>query len=77
MLTVTSSKAHFQHAIVSTFVTSYIDGLAAPSVEVCTGEGDDKIKKQYCCPHQGCPNRYKQLSGLRYHLAHVRFTSCC
>ncbi|KAG0703172.1 hypothetical protein DFH29DRAFT_803840 [Suillus ampliporus] len=66
------SKAHFQHAIVSTFVTSYIDGLTVPSVEVSssTGEGDDKTKKQYSCPHQGCTNRYKQLSGLRYHLTH-------
>ncbi|KAG2149685.1 hypothetical protein BD769DRAFT_1343701 [Suillus cothurnatus] len=64
------SKAHFQHAIVSTFVTSYIDGLALPLVEASPGEGDDKTKKQYSCPHQGCPNRYKQLSGLRYHLAH-------
>ncbi|KAG1757264.1 hypothetical protein EDB19DRAFT_1622844 [Suillus lakei] len=64
------SKAHFQHAIVSTFVTSYIDGLTVPSVVTSPGEGDDKAKKQYSCPHQGCPNRYKQLSGLRYHLTH-------
>ncbi|KIK49539.1 hypothetical protein CY34DRAFT_796967 [Suillus luteus UH-Slu-Lm8-n1] len=64
------SKAHFQHAIVSTFVTSYIDGLTVPPAEASTGEGDDKTKKQYSCPHQGCPNRYKQLSGLRYHLTH-------
>ncbi|KAG1864642.1 hypothetical protein DFJ58DRAFT_655646 [Suillus subalutaceus] len=64
------SKAHFQHAIVSTFVTSYIDGLNVPIAEASPGEGDDKTKKQYSCPHQGCPNRYKQLSGLRYHLAH-------
>lgn len=64
------SKAHFQHAIVSTFVTSYIDGLAVPYVEASPGESDGKTKKQYSCPHQGCPNRYKQLSGLRYHLTH-------
>lgn len=64
------SKAHFQHAIVSTFVTSYIDGLTVPPAEVSPGESDDKTKKQYSCPHQGCPNRYKQLSGLRYHLTH-------
>ncbi|KAG2155483.1 hypothetical protein DEU56DRAFT_724964 [Suillus clintonianus] len=64
------SKAHFQHAIVSTFVTSYIDGLTVPSVEASPGEGEDKVKKQYSCPHQSCPNRYKQLSGLRYHLTH-------
>ncbi|KAG2117932.1 uncharacterized protein F5147DRAFT_566041 [Suillus discolor] len=64
------SKAHFQHAIVSTFVTSYIDGLAVPCVDASPGESDGKTKKQYSCPHQGCPNRYKQLSGLRYHLTH-------
>lgn len=64
------SKAHFQHAIVSTFVTSYIDGLTVPYAEASPAEGEDKTKKQYSCPHKGCPNRYKQLSGLRYHLAH-------
>ncbi|KAG9314620.1 hypothetical protein JVU11DRAFT_5425 [Chiua virens] len=35
-----------------------------------SSEGEDKTKKQYKCPHENCPNRYKQLSGLRYHLAH-------
>ncbi|KAG2076988.1 hypothetical protein BDR04DRAFT_1089273 [Suillus decipiens] len=64
------SKAHFQHAIVSSFVTSYIDGLTVPCAEASPAEGEDKTKKQYSCPHKGCPNRYKQLSGLRYHLAH-------
>ncbi|KZT06298.1 uncharacterized protein LAESUDRAFT_726121 [Laetiporus sulphureus 93-53] len=29
-----------------------------------------KPRKTYPCPHRHCPNRYKQLSGLRYHLAH-------
>lgn len=29
-------------------------------------------KKVHPCPHPRCPNRYKQLSGLRYHLSHVR-----
>ncbi|KAF9229618.1 hypothetical protein BS17DRAFT_771690 [Gyrodon lividus] len=66
------SKAHFQHAITSTYVTSYISGLSVPaSVEASTStEEEDKTKKQYQCPHQNCRNRYKQLSGLRYHLAH-------
>ncbi|KAF8559370.1 hypothetical protein OG21DRAFT_1503273 [Imleria badia] len=66
------SKAHFQHAITSSFVSSYISGLAVPaSVEASTSnQGEDKTKKQYKCPHENCPNRYKQLSGLRYHLAH-------
>jgi hypothetical protein len=69
-----SSKAHFQHAITSSLVvSSYICGLAVPeSVEApMPSEGEDKTKKQYKCPHENCPNRYKQLSGLRYHLAHV------
>jgi len=26
--------------------------------------------KQLACPHEGCPNVYKQLTGLQYHLAH-------
>lgn len=68
-----SSKAHFQHAITSSFVSSYISDLAVPaSVEAsASAEGEDRAKKQYKCPHENCPNRYKQLSGLRYHLAHV------
>lgn len=68
-----SSKAHFQHAITSSFVSSYINDLAVPtSVEASTStEGEDRTKKQYKCPHENCPNRYKQLSGLRYHLAHA------
>ncbi|KAF8446231.1 hypothetical protein L210DRAFT_3642485 [Boletus edulis BED1] len=66
------SKAHFQHAITSSFVSSYITGLVVPaSVAASTSSrGEDKTKKQYTCPHENCPNRYKQLSGLRYHLAH-------
>ncbi|KAH7927401.1 hypothetical protein BV22DRAFT_284883 [Leucogyrophana mollusca] len=37
-----------------------------------TSDGGDveKGKKQYSCPHDNCFNKYKQLSGLRYHLAH-------
>ena len=33
-----------------------------------------KAKKMHLCPHPDCPNQYKQLSGLRYHLAHVRIS---
>ncbi|KAH7883869.1 hypothetical protein F5I97DRAFT_1813546 [Phlebopus sp. FC_14] len=66
------SKAHFQHAITSTYVTGYISDLSVPaSIEASMANGENvKTKKQYLCPHQNCPNRYKQLSGLRYHLAH-------
>ncbi|KAG1715805.1 hypothetical protein ID866_1381 [Astraeus odoratus] len=65
------SKAHFQHAITNTYLTPYVDGLSVPaSVEASTSSQIDAKKKQYVCPHENCPNRYKQLSGLRYHLAH-------
>lgn len=30
-----------------------------------------KVRKLHPCPHDGCLNEYKQLSGLRYHLLHV------
>lgn len=65
------SKAHFQRAITSTYVTPYMEGLSVPaSVEASTSGHTETRKKQYACPHDSCPNRYKQLSGLRYHLAH-------
>ncbi|KAI5991525.1 hypothetical protein EDD15DRAFT_2368882 [Pisolithus albus] len=65
------SKAHFQHAITSTYVTPYMEGLSVPaSVEASTSGQTETRRKQYACPHDSCPNRYKQLSGLRYHLAH-------
>lgn len=65
------SKAHFQHAITSTYLTPYMEGLSVPaSVEASTSGQTEAKKKQYACPHENCPNRYKQLSGLRYHLAH-------
>ncbi|KAI6045097.1 hypothetical protein EDC04DRAFT_3105251 [Pisolithus marmoratus] len=65
------SKAHFQHAITSTYLTPYMEGLSVPaSVEASTSGQTETKKKQYACPHESCPNRYKQLSGLRYHLAH-------
>ena len=32
-----------------------------------------KIKRKTIpCPHPGCSKQYKQVSGLRYHLTHVR-----
>ncbi|KAI6133311.1 hypothetical protein EDD16DRAFT_1699436 [Pisolithus croceorrhizus] len=65
------SKAHFQHAITSTYLTPYMEGLSVPaSVEASTSGQTETKRKQYACPHENCPNRYKQLSGLRYHLAH-------
>ena len=37
--------------------------------------GQSKCEKAHKCPHAGCPKEYKQLSGLRYHLLHVRIMS--
>lgn len=39
--------------------------VAAPASERLT-------RKLHLCPHPGCSKEYKQLSGLRYHLTHVR-----
>jgi len=33
-------------------------------------------RDKHACPHAGCPNVYKQLSGLKYHLVHVSNTLC-
>lgn len=32
-------------------------------------------RKLHPCPRPGCGKQYKQLSGLRYHLSHVRGSS--
>ncbi|KIM61230.1 hypothetical protein SCLCIDRAFT_9470 [Scleroderma citrinum Foug A] len=62
------SKTHFQPALID---MPYISGLSDPtSVEASRSGQSETRKKQYSCPHDNCPNRYKQLSGLRYHLAH-------
>lgn len=52
------SKAHFQKAVES---MALIPGAGV----MVKGS-----KKVHPCPHPRCPNRYKQLSGLRYHLSH-------
>ena len=37
-----------------------------------TTSGRAKAPKVFPCPHPGCGKQYKQMSGLRYHLSHVR-----
>ncbi|KAL4075656.1 hypothetical protein J3A83DRAFT_4090213 [Scleroderma citrinum] len=64
------SKAHFQNMITHTHFRPHIGGLFDPAfVEASTATLSKT--KMYACPHLNCLNRYKQLSGLRYHLAHV------
>lgn len=78
-----SSKAHFQQALSSAkfSLLSPVDGSREPSVPRAVelpsniqAIAKQKNKKVHPCPHHNCPNVYKQLSGLRYHLAHVRIS---
>lgn len=61
------SKAHFQQAVSSSLL-----GRKERTPALTTDDGTEKLKKRiYSCPRPDCPNEYKQLSGLKYHLAHV------
>lgn len=62
-----SSKAHFQQAISAT-LTRRVESAAADAADAPTG---GLKKKLFTCTFPNCPNQYKQMSGLRYHLAHV------
>ncbi|KAL4243166.1 hypothetical protein ABKN59_001086 [Abortiporus biennis] len=61
------SKAHYKTAISASTLNSVAGTGTNNSAEVTTS---GKQKKVHPCPHSGCPNQYKQLSGLRYHLSH-------
>ncbi|KZV63133.1 hypothetical protein PENSPDRAFT_221890 [Peniophora sp. CONT] len=53
------SKDHFRQALAS-----------APPNSSMNGEVSKKGRKTHPCTYPGCPNVYKQLAGLRYHLKH-------
>ncbi len=59
-----SSKAHFQRA------------LSACRTQEAEDDGR-KRQKVYKCSHANCSSQYRQLSGLRYHLSHVRPACLC
>lgn len=62
-----SSKVHFQQALSATrSMDDTPDNTQAPA------EDASKNKKVHSCPYPDCPKQYKQLSGLRYHISHVR-----
>ena len=63
-----SSKAHFLQAI-TTFTSTVPANAHLPSPE--TSRKQKRPAKTHPCPHANCPQVYKQLSGLRYHLSHV------
>lgn len=65
---VDSSKAHFLQAITSITSTSPSTGQP-PALE--TSRKLKRPTRTHPCPHANCPQVYKQLSGLRYHLSHV------
>ncbi len=63
-----SSKAHFLQAI-TTFTSTVPATAHLPAPE--TSRKQKRPAKTHPCPHVNCPQVYKQLSGLRYHLSHV------
>ncbi|KAH9081845.1 hypothetical protein EDB83DRAFT_589493 [Lactarius deliciosus] len=62
-----SSKAHFLQAI-TTFTSTVPANSHLPAPE--TSRKQKRPAKTHPCPHANCPQVYKQLSGLRYHLSH-------
>ncbi|KZW02669.1 hypothetical protein EXIGLDRAFT_665230 [Exidia glandulosa HHB12029] len=67
------SRAHFQIAV-NRAKQSVSADHPGPGPERQGEEAQAQVElkpqKQHRCPHDGCPNSYKQLSGLRYHLTH-------
>lgn len=61
------SKAHFLQAI-TTFTSTVPATAHLPSPEASRKQ--KRPAKTHPCPHVNCPQVYKQLSGLRYHLSH-------
>lgn len=64
------SKTHFQQALSSVTQTPPRPEPEATSVSRDAIDSLAKRKKTFPCPQPGCRKEYKQLSGLRYHLAH-------
>ncbi|KAI0257317.1 hypothetical protein BJV78DRAFT_27052 [Lactifluus subvellereus] len=61
------SKAHFLQAI--TTFTSTVPATAQVATSGISRK-QRRSAKTHPCPHANCPQVYKQLSGLRYHLSH-------
>jgi len=61
------SKAHFLQAITS-FTSTVPASSQSPVSE--TSRKQKRPARTHPCPHVNCPQVYKQLSGLRYHLSH-------
>jgi hypothetical protein len=80
------SKSHFQRALSTRYSSksSHEESAAAAAKQQSSASvrgtvasaaataAEAKKKRTYACPHPHCFNEYRQLGGLRYHLAHVR-----
>ncbi|KZS96158.1 hypothetical protein SISNIDRAFT_548255 [Sistotremastrum niveocremeum HHB9708] len=65
------SKAHFQTAIYKTHFHADIQEQPEVQPDVATLKVPARRpRKRHLCHHDGCHKEYKQLSGLKYHLAH-------
>ena len=65
-----SSAAHFRNALSSQFSAQDTGGdLQTDSVDPFP----DNSHRTYACPMPNCFKAYRQHSGLRYHLLHVRW----
>lgn len=71
------SRAHFSEALLSQYSQQQKQkqdkSKSSSSASGNDAEGGDQgaKRKKHPCPHDGCPNVYRQKSGLRYHLSHV------
>lgn len=70
------STAHFRTALSSSFSAQRAENGPArshpssgPSAD---SDSNDGVKRAHVCHHQHCFKAYRQSSGLRYHLRHVK-----
>jgi hypothetical protein len=77
------SKAHFSQALLDQYLQRRKRGQeqamnsSSASGNDAVGEDQGNKRKKHPCPHDGCPNVYRQKSGLRYHLSHVSLGMIC
>jgi len=70
------SRAHFNEALLNQYSQQQKQkqdqSKNCSSASGNDAEGGDQgaKRKKHPCPHDGCPNIYRQKSGLRYHLSH-------
>jgi len=70
------SKAHFSQALIDQYSQHQKrkqqrpENSSSPSGDDVLAEDQGAKRKKHPCPHDGCPNIYRQKSGLRYHLSH-------